>query len=182
MYHICTTEKSAQQQRQLEIALLSSMGEQLYDNISVSALCQKAGLSRKTFYRLFSEKNDVLCALIDHTLMDYENRRSTFHTFENDLIYFCTFWREQSALLSALSKNNASGIMIERFVSHVYREHKQILLYLEPGERMDARDVLLFNTCGIVGLLIDWHMSGYKKSVEQMAQLIQNLLTTPLIR
>ena len=71
MYTRCTTEKSAAQQALLEKTLLQTMAQQPYSEISVSFLCEEAGLSRKTFYRLFNNKDDVLTALIDHTLIRY---------------------------------------------------------------------------------------------------------------
>ena len=71
MYLNCCNERSAEKQRRLEQCLLELMQTEVYDNISVSALCEKAGISRKTFYRLFTCKIDVVYGLLDHTLMDY---------------------------------------------------------------------------------------------------------------
>lgn len=75
MYKRCTTERAAQQQRRIEECLLNEMHKRDYRDITVSSLCEQAELSRKTFYRLFGSKDDVLQALIDHTLMDYAKYR-----------------------------------------------------------------------------------------------------------
>ena len=71
MYKRCTTEKAALQQRKLEECLLSVMQDKPYSEITVSSLCEQTDLSRKTFYRLFESKQDVLDSLIDRTLREY---------------------------------------------------------------------------------------------------------------
>ena len=73
MYTLCTTEKTALQQRQFEQAFLEYSLEVPYDDITISELCRRAGLSRRIFYRLFERKADVLYALLDHTMLEAES-------------------------------------------------------------------------------------------------------------
>ena len=72
MYKLCKTEQSAARQRQLEQGLLQAMQTQRYEDISISDLCDRMGIPRKSFYRYFSGKEGALAALIDHTLMEFE--------------------------------------------------------------------------------------------------------------
>ena len=62
MYTLCTTEKTALQQKQFEQTFLQMLLEEDYDNITISDLCRRAELSRKIFYRLF-EKRRTCCIL-----------------------------------------------------------------------------------------------------------------------
>ena len=73
MYTLCTTEKTAQQQQQFEQTFLQMLLESHYDDITISDLCRRAGLTRKMFYRLFEKKADVLSSLIDHSLLNSSN-------------------------------------------------------------------------------------------------------------
>jgi len=93
MYKLCKTEQSAARQRELEQGLLEIMANKRFDDISVSDLCEKIGIPRKSFYRYFSGKDGALYALIDHTLMAYEGflperflREK--RTVQNDLVRF----------------------------------------------------------------------------------------------
>ena len=72
MYKLCKTEQSAQRQRELEQGLLAIMNSTRYEDITVSDMCQKLNIPRKSFYRYFSSKDGALHALIDHTLMEFE--------------------------------------------------------------------------------------------------------------
>lgn len=47
-------------QEKIRVALMELMQILPYDSIAVSAICDKAGLSRKTFSRYFSNKDDVV--------------------------------------------------------------------------------------------------------------------------
>ena len=73
MYTLCTTEKTAQQQHQFEQTFLQMLLESHYDEITISDLCRRAGLTRKMFYRLYEKKTDVLYSLIDRTLMESDS-------------------------------------------------------------------------------------------------------------
>ena len=70
-YKHCITESSADRQRQFEAALLELMEHKNYSQISVQEICDRVGLSRKSFYRYFSSKEMCLTALVDHAILGY---------------------------------------------------------------------------------------------------------------
>ena len=70
MYKTCNTEESVLRQQQLEDCLLKNMLQKSYGEISVSDLCEQAGISRKSFYRYFGNKDGCLCALLDRVLIN----------------------------------------------------------------------------------------------------------------
>lgn len=51
---------SEQSRRKMAQALFTIMEQYDYREITVTQIAQEAGLSRKTFYRLFSTKDDIL--------------------------------------------------------------------------------------------------------------------------
>ena len=53
MYKLCKSEQSARRQRELELGLLEAMQTQLYEDISISELCDRLAIPRKSFYRYF---------------------------------------------------------------------------------------------------------------------------------
>lgn len=50
MYKCCTSEHAARQQRIFEDCLMELLQSKPYSEITISALCQRAGYSRYTFY------------------------------------------------------------------------------------------------------------------------------------
>jgi AcrR family transcriptional regulator len=70
MYKICHTEESSRRQRELEQGFLELLRSQSYDKLTLTELCRRLNVPRKSFYRYFPTKEDCLLALIDHTLAD----------------------------------------------------------------------------------------------------------------
>ena len=66
----CTTEKSLERQNRIGKALEEMMMEQDYEDIFVSDLCTRAGISRRSFYRYFNGKDDVLRSLLEDIIRD----------------------------------------------------------------------------------------------------------------
>ena len=182
MYKLCTTEKSANQQRIFTHTLLRLMGEMSYSEISVTELCQRADLSRKTFYRLFGCKDDVLYALVDSYFHAYSAQPTSEPSIYGHMHRVFSFWKENRDLLDALSKNQQSGLLIERQLAHILREEPQALAEIGAADSPYQQEIMVFFLSALSGLLITWHHDGFRRSVEEMANLCVALLTQPLLR
>lgn len=179
MYKHCATEESAQRQRQLEQCLQELMLTENYPQITIGDICDRAGISRKSFYRYFSSKEGCLCALLDHALFDgasyylpnHNDNQSTHFIYER----FFRYWKEKCALLDALSRNNLSLILVERMIQYITQEEHEFRLFLaSPME--NSHEYSLFYIGGIMTILLDWHKSGYQKSISQMAHVLSDLI------
>lgn len=187
MYKLCKTEQSARRQRELEDGLLSAMLTKRYDEISVIDLCQQMQIPRKSFYRYFDSKDGALHALLDHRIMDYETqghseRVNSFEPFYPDLPRFFHFWLEQKPLLDALAHSGLSGLLVTHAIS---LSHQKQFPDLGAGKYIHNRNyysnALLFSTCGLMSLVIQWHHDGYQQSPAEMAEITYQLLSTPLL-
>ena len=185
MYKLCKTEQSAARQRQLEQGLLQAMTTQQYEDISISDLCDRIGVPRKSFYRYFSGKDGALEALLDHTLMEFEHslpfdRKMHNSTAVEDLERFFVFWHERKMLLSALERSHLGGMLVERSTSHALEE-KLVPRYLleQPGNVQEM--VMTFCVCGLLSMVIRWHHNGYRESPKEMAKIATLMLTKPLV-
>lgn len=181
MYRICTTEKTTNQQRQFETTLLDMLQAQTYESISISELCREAGMSRKTFYRLFDAKADVLFALVDHTLLDYQKYEQDATVGPGGLHRCFAFWREQKPLLDALDSNGVISLLMDRSIRLISTEDADLVHILGADEE-NAFETLLFSINAIYSLIFYWHSTGYEKSIDEMSALMMKLLTTPIVK
>lgn len=176
MYKLCSTAKSTLHQHQLEAAFLTLALQQNYDDITISAICREAGLSRKVFYRLFENKNDVLYALIDHTLGAFE----AYRPGDNPLNRFFSYWKEQKPLLDAMDLSQCNALLMDRVVRFALVYNPSSLTDVYPGLLEWDRDTQIFFISGLFGMMLDWHVRGFDNSVEEISHSLLKLLSKPL--
>ena len=184
MYKLCKTEESSKRQREIEQVLLDIMREKRYDEITVSEICERSGVPRKSFYRYFASKDGALYALIDHTLADFFQMpvpdKKTRGNAIGDLDLYFTFWYQNRTLLDALQRSTLSGILVERSTSFALREGhlpKQFKR-LRPEQQGLT---MAFSVCGLMSMILQWHRQGFLISPDEMTRLVMDLLTTPLL-
>lgn len=179
MYKHCATEESARRQRQLEQSLLDLMHAETYAQITVADICDRVGISRKSFYRYFSSKEGCLCALIDHAIMDGAAYYLPDHLAEYafPLIYrrFFHYWKEKQDLLDALMRNGLSNYLVDRMQNYTRQEEMEFRIFLQ-NHGNDAHERSVFYVGGIMSMVLDWHHTGYRRTVDQMADTLSELI------
>lgn len=179
MYKHCATEESARRQRQLESCLLELMLQQEFAQITISHICDRAGISRKSFYRYFSSKEGCLCALLDHAIFDGASYYLPNHSDSQStqIIYerFFRYWKEQHGLLDALSQNSLSMLLVERILIYISQEEQEFRS-LYQNYVGDAHEKSLFYIGGIMSIVLDWHRTGFQKSIPQMSRILVELI------
>ena len=184
MYKLCKTEQSAQRQRELEQGLLAIMNSTRYEDITVSDMCQKLNIPRKSFYRYFSSKDGALHALIDHTLMEFEfaapHPQTGKRSLRGYLEGFFQFWMREQALLDALERSGLSGVLIERAIGYSISDGTLPSNFLMNDDARMRHHIMMFAACGLMTIVVQWHHGGYQESVADMAKAAVRLLTHPL--
>ena len=184
MYKFCKTEQSQQRQRELEQGLLEMMLHKQFEEVSVSDLCDRLQIPRKSFYRYFSSKEGALYALLDHTLLEFYSTGSIEGlrggTPIGDLERFFRFWKNHKQLMDAVQRSNLGGLLVERAVSLAKKEE------LMPGYVKDweenLKDVAMsFVVCGLMSMVLQWHRENYNIPTDKMAKTAIQMLSRPLI-
>lgn len=185
MYKLCKTEQSAARQRELEMGLLKAMENSRYEDISVSDLCDQLQIPRKSFYRYFASKDGALHALLDHTLMEFEDYAMSYQSGHNrtvhlDLESFFQFWYQHKVLLDALARSGIVGMLIERAIAYALTDDILPRRFL-PEDSLDMqKQITMFGVCGLMSMVLTWHHSGFEKSAEEMARTAARMLSQPL--
>ena len=179
MYKYCATEESVRRQRQLESCLQELMLTENYSQITISHICDRAGVSRKSFYRYFSSKDGCLYALLDHAIFDgascYLPGPSGTHPTQLAYELFFSYWKEKAPLLGALEKNSMSLLLAERMIAYTVQEEQEFrYLFRKMEDESSERSV--FYISGIVGLILTWYRSGFLKSPAQMAAILSDMI------
>lgn len=176
----CITEQAAQRQRDIEQGLLALMHTKQYEEITVSELCKELKMPRRTFYRYFNDKKDVLDSLILHTLQEYSATNVGINIDEMER-YFA-FWMEKRSLLDALQRSGLSSTILDCAL-HLDQIEKNNDLLAFQSDLDGMRDaIFLFANSGMTALVIAWHHSGFPTTPTQMARIASRVLTQPLFK
>lgn len=171
LYRRCVTEKTALQQARITESLQALMQGRPFSEITVTQLCQHAGVTRRTFYYLFSNITGALYALIDRKILAVEI------CGKDELPEFFQYWKDQEAFLAILEKNGMSGLLLERMIVRVLQEDYDVQNWLQSrGWRHNSRDLIVFGLTGLMGLVYSWYYSGFARRPEELADLVKGLM------
>jgi len=170
MYKLCHTEESSRRQRTLEQGLLEAMGTHPYSKITLTDLCRRLSIPRKTFYRYFPTKQDCLLALIDHTLADCNTRTLSGwgggrELQQSHLLQFFRYWQEQRVFLDAIRDNGLCYLLLDRTTAIVDKMKE-----LESTDNFAGDQVAYFIAHGLMTTVIRWHHHDFPCSPEEMAE------------
>lgn len=185
MYKYCKTSQSAARQRHIVSCLLEMLHTHHYDQITVQDLCKKAEVPRKSFYRYFECKQDVLLAAIDFYIQDYESFRlpgmgpGVLRTTESELTRFLTYTQNNKATFEALTRSDLLGYALNlvtqsSLLSNVAR---RLMTHKEDEALYRVKNAFLcYGIYSVVGI---WVTNGCPESVEEMARILTQILTEP---
>lgn len=95
-------------QKRIGQAMIELLKFETYKKITVTQLIQYAEVSRKTFYRNFDDKDDVVDYLLNNVFQEFLDRVLQIPVLSNHEITICYFeiWYSSSELLKVLMKKD----------------------------------------------------------------------------
>lgn len=151
-------------------ALIDLMEKKPFDEISITELTKKAGVSRMSYYRHFSAKQQVLeeylQTIVHRFRLEGEKRGylGKGHGYEQ-LLYAFRFFRHHSRYALCLHHANLSSILLEGL-------NKYMEEYLLPPTADFAARCETYGYAGVLyNLYIQWLKENMQEKEENMAQI-----------
>ena len=164
--------------KEITEALLSLMKTYPYNEITVKQILLESKISRKTFYRHFSCKEDVLIVAIDQMVEAYTRHivmAGEYHILpvSNSMIDFCEVHKEMFILLREhklfyllLERwNRQLPLMHQKWIHEVSDEQQQVQIYL-----------IAFNIGAIWNMVAIWLEREMVDSPETLKELLVTYL------
>lgn len=160
-------------------ALLQLMEDKPYQDISINDIAEKALLSRRTFYRNFSAKEELLSSHFRTICKEYVAylHEETNLSLPNITQVFFTFWHKHLDFLQKLKNNNMLAFLLvnmNEFLPDIYSLFKGNLN--EYASEDDLRYALAFSSGGYWNMLTLWLQNGADKSPQDLAKVIQDAI------
>lgn len=146
-------------------AMCALMSALPFDEITVTRICQEAGVGRKTFYRNFQEKEDVVMLMIDHLREEYE--AELVHVpLEEAAGYHFRFLAERMEFMLLLYRSGCVPLLTERF--------SVILPRVMPRWSADERENAYRTAAVVAGteaVIRLWAERGFRETPEELVGL-----------
>ena len=167
---------------QLLLALLDLMKLKPYQDISISELCQKAKLSRTTFYKFLPDKDGLLEYLkedLDLGFVAYKKGLNLQNMPPEKVAFYhyFSYWYQLREWVDALVKND----LWERIAMPTEKTYTLLSKRQWDSPLMqDAHNLEMiyqFIASGCIQLVKQWSLHGYKKTPEEMTELVMFTLS-----
>ena len=159
-------EKNTYVRDQILRALLNMMQEQPFADISISALVSTAQVGRASFYRNFTDKEDVLRQENDRLTVQWKQNYDTAeHAAPNELlISLLDFYKEHSDFCLALYQAGLSDIVLKTLLkqSEITPEMPNAIAYLKSSIAY-----MLY------GWIVEWMKRGMQESGTELAKMFE---------
>ena len=170
-------------------ALLSLLEKKAFEYISISEICEKAGVNRSTFYLHYENTSDLLRETIAYVLDNFSSYfsvdiKSISTKFSNcdlqDLKFvnekylypYLLFIKENQRVFSAVLSQPAafdSKSIFQRLFDNIFKPILDRFNY--PREEQNY--VMMFYLNGITAIIIEWLKDDCQKSIEDIAEIIR---------
>ncbi|MCL2066509.1 MAG: TetR/AcrR family transcriptional regulator [Treponema sp.] len=172
------TEKADNSKEWMADSLLLLMKRKKFRSITISDIAQKAGIDRRTFYRHFSSKEDIIQFKINKLAKDYEKLIISHKNFKTKavLISFYTICEKEKEFLLCLYKNNLLLLLLREFETlfEIYFiKHKKIDPTIELTE---TKYMLAYHTGGFWNVLNKWLSEGANKTPDEIIRILVDTL------
>lgn len=161
-------------------ALLKLMKTKPYGEIHVKELSQKADLHRRTFYRYFKSKDDVLELYCRYIMQDFAKKILDKNELSLRAVvtsYF-EFWEDHIDFLKLLKESHMNCFFVERMDALIYRH---VALKVKPyliGQKVDEETwySFSFHFGGLWSIMNRWAAKETRETPEEMARIVADVI------
>ena len=161
-------------------AVLLLMDEKPYNKISVSDICEKAGVARPTFYRNYNDKEDVIFEyLLNSCNIELVNTEKTGKDAKQDAIvllfdykYMINYQKVIKKILSNADIENRIFRELQKYPISLLKQYKG---KLSEWEYKICRFKLCYQITGSLQVLFDWFVNNMPIPIENIVEMLNSM-------
>ena len=148
-------------------------------DITITKLCEKAMLTRKTFYRNCENIYDLIIYKIDKLTLTIQNN-TDWDSFDEEKLFtnFFNYWYTERKFLSLLHKHNLFYLFIAQFNTNIQNIKYPFLEKILDNEE-NQKDLKLFYNAFLVGglshVLDQWTKNNFKIDIKYLVKAMCSL-------
>ena len=172
-------------QKQIEEFLFDNLLQRPYPSVSISDLCHQLGISRKSFYNYFPDKDSCFRAIISRKIHNCILRLTADlpenATDEEVIAGYLSYWKEEKGLFDIITRNNLLYLLMDQCISFLRDEDQSILPFLDTPQLQADSYVLSAFVSVQITLILQWYFLNFSTPLEEMVRTYQRTIYQPLI-
>jgi AcrR family transcriptional regulator len=152
-------------------ALFELLRDKDYADVTISEVCAKAGLTRKTFYRDFDSLDDVVDFAVYARMKEYISNPAPV-SFRDYTLQFFNFCAQRKEVLALFEKQHIYSRFVNSLCSYLGESNYLKNLALNAGLNAENRNYfwrsLVYGECAFIEV---WIQRGFKETPEELADL-----------
>lgn len=150
----------------IESALILLMAKKEYNEITISEIVKRAGVSRTAYYRNYESKDDILNTLLHCLVADVIKAMTKFSYITEQELYWKT--------LFVIIKTHAESfyVLLKAGFGHIILEEitKQMTSDIKKENVKDRYD-MIFWSGAVYNVLTNWFQDGMEQTEDEMVQI-----------
>lgn len=163
----------------ISLALYQLMFKQEYEDISVKDICDKARISRMSFYRYFTSKDDIFIDYCDERFEEFYNEIFSKPNLSGEefATALFTFIKKYSRQINILIKAHKEQLLSSQFIN--YANYIITTTKKNNGDASKANYIVAaFFAGGLFNAIMAWIQNGLRETPEDMTQIFKNLIVS----
>ena len=172
----------------MDLALVSLLKKKPFDYITVSEICEEAGVNRSTFYLHYETIGDLLAETTRYLLDDFlayfstDTKAIALNLMDcelSDLIFICdkylspylSYVKDHKEIFgTALLYNPALGLedVYKRMFDNIFNPILERFHYPSSNRHY----VMMYYLNGINAIILEWLRNGCDKSIQEISEII----------
>lgn len=147
-------------------------------DVSVSEISEKAGVSRKTFYKYYSDQFALLKAMQEDLAVGFEEQIKNLPPNIFDIMpALIVFAGQHKVLIRAVFENRGKGNFIDQTIAHLYQLYHEEWEAANPqSSKKDVEFLFYFVASGLAGIIQLWLFENPEMSEEEVTQKAETFL------
>jgi len=147
-----------------------------YNKIKISEIIIKAGISRATFYRNFTTKDDVVILRVKRFFEQFYMNISYHYknTDQGDARFLIQSYfnlvHEEEKVISTIIKCNLEYLMVEGILKIINTQREQFYKLIKPNEQTEKYTMEIVASSAWT-LLSRWIKNGKKETAEELVEI-----------
>jgi AcrR family transcriptional regulator len=182
MHKIQTNAVAIRTQKAISGAFLSLIQERAYEDISVTDICRRADVVRKTFYNNFHSKDDVVHYLISDIFYELESKMDLRQmSVQQILLIAFRFVMENREALLLFYNRGLIRFAHKSISAYITKEHILTKLDQNMVDTRAYKYIAAQISAVLVSVIETWIENGLEEPIEFMAELTESLMYKPIL-